>query len=101
METKFTKGEWYIAGYAGEHDEHGASIKSGDDFICSTSSLRNGNWGEYFANAKLVAAAPKLFECLIAMTDCIIGADSVGHTIIRIPLELSQKIGETLREATE
>lgn len=59
---KHTKGEWEITGYAGEHDEAGASIKCNGEFICCTSHLKDNNWSEYEANAQLIASAPDLLE---------------------------------------
>lgn len=65
MQTKHTKAPWILAGYAGQHDEAGAAIKDDKgNFITTTSSVRNNNWQEYFANAKLITAAPELLEAL-------------------------------------
>ena len=64
QEFKGTKGEWKIKGYAGQHDEAGASIQCNDEAICSTSQVRNNDWIEYEANANLIANAPKLLEAL-------------------------------------
>lgn len=71
MKTKHTKGKWEIIGFAGEHDEAGAAIKCNDEFICTTSHVRNNNWDEYYANAKLIAAAPELLEALISMREIV------------------------------
>lgn len=64
-EEKHTSGPWTIIGYAGEHEEDGAIIKSGDKTICTTSGgLRQNSppeeWRRYYADAKLIAVAPDL-----------------------------------------
>lgn len=55
MFENITKGEYVIVGYAGEHDEGGASIKCGNIPICSTSYARKDRWDEYYDNAKFIA----------------------------------------------
>lgn len=71
---KHTPGPWKIKGYAGEHDEDGALIAAGDKNICSTSGgLRENSspkeWGEYYANANLIAIAPDMLEAMIEFCD--------------------------------
>lgn len=70
-DTKHTKGPWKIVGYSGQHDESGAMITCPiGKLVCSTNSVRTNSpldWEEYYANAKLIAAAPELLEQLIIL----------------------------------
>ena|ERR1041385_8895880 len=67
-----TPGPWKISGYAGQHEEAGAHIKSEDGrTICSTwGGLQEisplSEWQRYHADAKLIAAAPDLLAALQA-----------------------------------
>lgn len=61
---------WYIAGYAGEHDEAGASICSsgGNKAVASTRGARNRSpeaWAEYLATARLVVIGVNHVEALV------------------------------------
>lgn len=69
--SEYAKGPWKIAGYAGEHDEAGASIKDAKgEFVCSTARISRNTpegWARYEANARLIVAAPELLESLKAV----------------------------------
>lgn len=68
---KHTQGKWEITGYAGEHDEAGAAIKCNGEFICTTSSVKAGNWQEYYANARVIENAPELLRTLEYLLDSL------------------------------
>jgi len=64
METKHTKGEWYV------NPRASLNVKCGEKTIASCSSSQSGeNLEEEQANAKLIAAAPELLEALIKLND--------------------------------
>jgi len=68
----YTKGEWKVVGFLGEHDEMGAVIKSGGKLIAHTAGglryhSKPEEWGEYHANAHLIVAAPLMYETLKAI----------------------------------
>lgn len=65
-----TPGPWKVAGFAGEHDEGGARIASVKDgqSVCYTALAIRGMWGQYIADANLIAAAPDLLAALKAVT---------------------------------
>lgn len=93
METKFTKGQWEW-----EYDDlskTGLKIISGDELLVDF--VGGENLTEAEANAKLIAVAPELYQCLYELTNCIQGINN-GSVILSVPIELSQKIGETLRK---
>jgi len=69
----YTRGEWKVVGFLGEHDEMGAIIKADNKTIAHTvGGLRYHSkpeeWGEYHANAQLIAAAPELYEACKGFT---------------------------------
>ena len=69
---KYTKGEWKVVGFLGEHEEMGAVIKSGDKVIGHTAGglryhSKPEEWGEYRANAQLIAAAPRMHSLLATL----------------------------------
>lgn len=59
METKHTKGEWFIQGKT--------LIKCGNEQVASANAILD----ECESNAKLIAAAPELLEALIDLTNQI------------------------------
>lgn len=98
METKFkfTPGPWKL-------NEHFTLIsettKNEIVFGCGlTMCGRVTKDGEIGANAKLIASAPDMLDCLNEMTNYMHGLDSSGRVIFRIPQELSKKIGKTLNK---
>ena len=67
METKFTKGEWVIQNYNGKGSCIDIDTKIGN--ICQVYSLVETDYKtphneELIANAKLIAAAPDMFNAL-------------------------------------
>jgi hypothetical protein len=83
----FTKGKWKVVGFLGEHDEMGAIIKSGDKTIAHTvGGLRYHSkpeeWGEYHANANLIAASPDMYKALKAIEATVIfDGDKAIYTV--------------------
>jgi hypothetical protein len=84
METKFTKGEWFVSG--------GYQIVSMPSQCKITNHVSGWNLDEAEANAKLIAAAPDLFEALIGL-------------MITLPLcfsnEYTMLSKEVIKKATE
>lgn len=66
-------GNWRIAGYGGEHDETGASIRDDKtgELIASTASIYSSDrqWDAYYAKANLVANAPAYIRYLLSVID--------------------------------
>jgi hypothetical protein len=68
--NEHTPGPWKVAGFAGEHDEAGASIvgANGDRVASTWGGLRaaspTSEWRRYHADAELIAAAPELLASL-------------------------------------
>jgi hypothetical protein len=64
------KGPWKIKGYGGQHDEAGAYIVDANgDHAASSPYLRCNTpeaWKEYQAKAYVIAAAPQMYEALLA-----------------------------------
>ena len=85
METKFTKGEWYITEEM-ETEIHSKRFPAGIDIICT---IHNQFLIEQTdANAKLIAAAPDLFDACVSI---IKWADELGYvndfTKVRLALK--------------
>jgi hypothetical protein len=59
METKHTNGQWYVLPHSKQ-----IYIAVQDEIIATINSFRITQ-GESEANAKLIAAAPELLECLL------------------------------------
>jgi hypothetical protein len=90
METKHTPGPWdYWSGYNPcDRIEAQVTAEGGDIVIASYNHLI----AEGEANAKLIAAAPELLECLNNMLD---------HFEGNIPLWLFEKSESAIAKATE
>jgi len=63
--------DWRIAGYGGEHDEAGASIRTDKgEQVCSTASVSwqasPEHWQAYYRRAAFIAAAPTIVRQLLA-----------------------------------
>ena len=72
MKTKHTQGEWTLR--SGIND-----IRSEDNYIIAQIGSANNNDQEADANAKLIAAAPKLLEALSLIAEGVgNGADRQG-----------------------
>lgn len=71
METKFTKGEWIDLGYRVDVD-----VVDGLSGICEMSDWMNKK--EMEANAKLIAAAPDIFNALIDLINLKYYKDQFG-----------------------
>ena len=68
--SRHTPGPWFVAGYAGEHDEAGAHIKASDGTsVAHTAPEGGGGWLSYVADARLIAAAPDLLEALAGIVE--------------------------------
>lgn len=71
METKHTKGEWKLF-YPTENDPNAFTIGDADGFCLASVYGADGNVGEINeaeANAKLIAAAPKMLTALQKVAD--------------------------------
>lgn len=68
-------GNWRIAGYGGEHDETGASIRDDKtgEFVASTASVyetpNDPYWTRYYAKAHIVSCAPSYIRYLLDVID--------------------------------
>lgn len=87
--SKHTQGEWKIV-----ESKYQTAIVSDNIMVASVPILHE----DKEANAKLIAAAPELLECLNKLTNCIQGTKN-GSLILIVPIELSEKIGETIEKA--
>jgi len=68
--------DWRIAGYGGEHDEAGASIRTDKgERVCSTASVSwqasPELWQAYYRRAAFIAAAPAIVRQLLAERDSL------------------------------
>jgi hypothetical protein len=65
-----TPGPWWVRGWAGQHEEHGAQIvgPTGKQVASSWGGLYEAapqsEWDRYHADAYLIAAAPELLAAL-------------------------------------
>lgn len=95
METKFTKGEWNIV------HEFNVLSKNGD-YVCSCGGQR-GNMSPTSqtemnkANAKLIAAAPDLFDSLSELLRKVKINKAIGHDLVHEIIEAEKAI----KKATE
>lgn len=100
METKFTKGEWELAqqsigfGYydilTNLDDEENWTERT--EWVASTVLVKNMNPEEAEANAKLIAAAPYMFEVCRLLLACKSDADF--QSVIRMAKEAIEKATE-------
>lgn len=88
METKFTKGKWKVSRPNNSNNE----VKSEYGNIC----LVANNYGseEMEANAKLISAAPEMFEALRVLME---NYDSKGH-LLNFDVNVAR---QALRKATD
>jgi len=74
METKFTKGKWFAVDYAGTFSIHSGEYYGDDDILCYQDFDGQEfciSQEEAEANAKLITAAPELFQLLDFINDAI------------------------------
>lgn len=107
METKYTKGEWKL------NNDFAKNLK--DDVLWFGIKSKNGKTiaevkGKHYgiknseaeANAKLIAAVPKMHKCLWGIvTNSDLDVDSEGRVVIRISKNQWNEIVETNQKATE
>lgn len=89
-----SKGNWEIF-----EDSNKQEVWANGYLICKIDSEYLGV-KQAEANTKLIAAAPEMLECLNELTNCIQGMTN-GRVILTVPIELSHKIGEVIKKATE
>ncbi len=99
MKTKFTKEKWYST--FNSNKERGVRTSGG--FICflpkpfrytGQKERHEQELGEYKANAKLIASAPELLECL----DYVLGSMSLERTE---NFDLMNRCKKAIKKATE
>lgn len=96
METKFTKGWWYVDKRAS------LRVACNNNTIASCSSSHSGdNLDEQQANAKLIATAPDLFKALLSTIQYGLEKDSEDRIVIRLDEEEVKNIWNILKKATE
>ena len=95
---KHTKEPWLMNTTKKFINNKGLAITNQESkLICEVShDLSQLSLEEYEANAKLIAAAPEMFEILKEMTNYLQGMDSNQNVVIRIPFALSKKVGNLL-----
>jgi hypothetical protein len=84
-----TPGPYRVSGWAGEHDEAGAQIKSKSGLVVAHTShasdfsrggLRDSGWAEYKANAHLFTLAPAIPD-LVAALEALVEAKTCSEMI--------------------
>ena len=78
MDTKFTKGEWYIEDYSSMLDvgtKHNGSVCTVECGYQTSEMLIDPN-DEEMANAHLIAAAPDMYKMLDEVNKAIIHCDN-------------------------
>lgn len=102
METKFTKGEWILNRANIEIvSENDCSKNGGIDIIaqCFCGFDADNTSDEAIANAKLIAAAPKLFDALYNIAS---GTPPATEREAFIFVEIAKNVAEeALKKATE
>lgn len=98
MKTKFTKGEWFWDGNPSDYDpsEEAPWLITDDKQI-----IKGEIKVENIYDAKLIAAAPDLFDVLTKIQKCFSSFDSNGNAVLRIPIDLNREINNVLKKATE
>lgn len=86
MSAKFTKGKWSVHGDWMIVDSNGRLIAQ---FEPLSDDLSNVNTPESFANARLIAAAPEMYELL----------ETIENDSSQVPEWLWNKIQATLKKA--
>lgn len=71
METKHTKGEWKYSPLSNFSDTLVSYISSGSKPIAQLRGCTTGEESEAIANAKLIAAAPLMYEALKELYNAI------------------------------
>jgi hypothetical protein len=105
MESKYTKGTWFMNTTKKFIDNKGLAITDEKNrLICEVShDLSELSLKEYEANAKLIAAAPELFEsCMSLISQKDKGVRVNGElTFTAGMVNAILKIQEALKKATE
>ena len=101
METKFTKGSWGVTKTPEYHEPKCSRIEihsdKQDGWICKVQTDGVIGQDEGFANAKLIAAAPEMFEALI-FCKSVIEQSGMFELSERLAFEQAEK---ALKKATE
>lgn len=95
METKFTKGEWFLKNRCGGYRIKDNEQRDVCDIYSFASSISDE---EAAANAKLIAAAPDLFEACITVEKMY---SEVEKMVDGEVLDMINKVRNAIKKATE
>ena len=98
METKFTKGKWYVA------EDNSSDEKGNEIFIRADKGMNHpriitcwaSSTSENEANAKLISAAPEMIQMLIAINETLLSGINIHHEDT-----IHQNIQKLIKKATE
>lgn len=94
MEKKFTQGEWK---HVNDSPYHRVELVNGRLYVASVEGALNES--EEQANAKLIAAAPDLYEALELMISQLQGHNNLG-SILGMDYEAITKAKAAIKKAT-